>query len=1544
MLSIWKRTWKEKVPSVNSQQGGLDGSSGGASPLDVAAAVHPSDTMSSPLSPTSPKTKRSRKPAELDAEEPPPKRLKSKHRLNEVDIRPSEAESTLTDQILEQLKRENTIAVLPRQTAIHTLVPFLLWAIEAEQRRPSLKIKRHRTALLLVDSESLFHDVRAVIEPSGLSFGKYDTSVHSVTDPWADLLPLDVVVSSSDELLDSLAHGTLAITQIHALVNIQDYNLPIPGPMVAVMNDFYQVADPLSRPRILTITAVPTNQEFHFDSPMLGMEITLVSKVFGITDERRREILALPDCSTELVILYNKPAQPLATTSTLLESLEQFHPLGGPFKGLLRSSRIAFEELGTCASDLVWRRELKDLDAACRSGPGSNDEDYALSVKRSVRDAVKNWPFTMPNLDTSSRGFNVTHKFLRLVKTLESCEPYGESFRGIVYVQRWLIGSLILELFRTLHGHLDFLRPKELLKSSPEQHDILHGFTTGKYNLLIVMKTAADFQIPKASVVVCFDLCENQELTAHFRSLTRGRQSHFIHLVEQDSDDHRHILAQPSYASNNVSRWTESICDGRHNDTSPASPHGTSNLGDLDTNGDKNGDFIQDPTTSRRIYPKDSFDVVYRMATTLMRRVGNDAQEKALFEFEGSRDPPTYTCSVLLPGIQRFTGSVCLSKAEARQSACYMACKELASIGLLDYRLYPQLPKTNGASDTYVDDEKSSGTRSYHRKEPDFWKNSPSTSSTPVTSLYPMVLSPTHTDEENLPHSSIAILTRQPLPDLASIKLFLSGTPAIVKIRRGAPLLVDEDNLQHLHLYTIRICRAISNKPYDCPLANMAYFFAPLNGWTSSSPSDPERPLYLPSIDDYIPWNLVILAGATHAVPLKCATIEEAKADINDAIIQDRWVEYTRRYVAVRMRPDLTPLSKPLDSPREADYDSLLAFCQARRKGFDGLKDYRQPLIEVSTTPAILNCLNPASRPVPVPTKSHAKYLIPELCAKFTIPASTLRTACLLPSILRRIDDFLLVKELNAQLFDDAISEDLLLIALSAPSSGVECDYERLELLGDAFLKYMATIYVFVMNTSASEGNLHTARQHLISNKFLFQYARRTALPSYIQSKSFAPKLWRPPNFMTPSQPQNHAPGDPTPGPSEDQAAPIVVDATTERQKSKKKKKNKAQDDIQWLGDKAIADVAEALIGAGYMSGGRDAALKVAKALGLPLIDIDQWSDFGHTILAPPPREPPTLKPGSLEAVESLIGHKIMRPHLLAQALTHASSQACEPMSYERLEFVGDAILDFLVIRHLFERDQQLNPGGLTLLKGAMVSNAALAAVCVWSGLHDLLLHESYAMATSIHEYATRLRANQEEEYRLAKSEGRPPGQYWLELEPPKAVSDVVESLIGAIYISDNFSPVGVEALFDNVLKPFYDKHVTLKTLSHHPTKILFELFQAQGCQRFKIIKDKTLTGMTRCSVLVHDVILTSEEDHVATIAARRACFTALDALEGDAGFLARTCDCRTNAQPTKKEKKEARERALALEFEDDNMIVEDAEGDDDYLSESETEDAMILE
>lgn len=75
-----------------------------------------------------------------------------------------------------------------------------------------------------------------------------------------------------------------------------------------------------------------------------------------------------------------------------------------------------------------------------------------------------------------------------------------------------------------------------------------------------------------------------------------------------------------------------------------------------------------------------------------------------------------------------------------------------------------------------------------------------------------------------------------------------------------------------------------------------------------------------------------------------------------------------------------------------------------------------------------------------------------------------------------------------------------------------------------------------------------------------------------------------------------------------------------------------------------------------------------------------------------------------------------------------------------------------------------------------------------------------------------------------------------------------MESIIGALYVSDGFTLDGVEKFFNKVLKPFYDRYITLKTLSPHPTKILFELLQSHGCQQFELVKERNnSTQETRC-------------------------------------------------------------------------------------------------
>jgi endoribonuclease Dicer len=139
---------------------------------------------------------------------------------------------------------------------------------------------------------------------------------------------------------------------------------------------------------------------------------------------------ALRHCPREEVSLYDR--SPRLFETRLSKQLRQVESSENVFRREFKAVRHVLLELGACASDLVWRRTLLLADTGRSLSP--KDCDASVNdIELTVRDIIKNCVFSMPNLDPSSRGFNVTPKFARLMQILKSCEPYGESFRGIVF-------------------------------------------------------------------------------------------------------------------------------------------------------------------------------------------------------------------------------------------------------------------------------------------------------------------------------------------------------------------------------------------------------------------------------------------------------------------------------------------------------------------------------------------------------------------------------------------------------------------------------------------------------------------------------------------------------------------------------------------------------------------------------------------------------------------------------------------------------------------------------------------------------------------------------------------------------------------------------------------------------------------------------------------------------------------------------------------------------------------------------------------------------
>lgn len=91
-------------------------------------------------------------------------------------------------------------------------------------------------------------------------------------------------------------------------------------------------------------------------------------------------------------------------------------------------------------------------------------------------------------------------------------------------------------------------------------------------------------------------------------------------------------------------------------------------------------------------------------------------------------------------------------------------------------------------------------------------------------------------------------------------------------------------------------------------------------------------------------------------------------------------------------------------------------------------------------------------------------------------------------------------------------------------------------------------------------------------------------------------------------------------------------------------------------------------------------------------------------------------------SAEAALGHVFRDPALLKEALTHASVADNRLHSNERQEFLGDAVLDLIVVHDIYIRFPTYPEGELTKLKSAVVSRNTCAEVARECGLDRLLI------------------------------------------------------------------------------------------------------------------------------------------------------------------------------------------------------------------------------
>ncbi|KAK1291521.1 hypothetical protein QJS10_CPB17g02656 [Acorus calamus] len=245
----------------------------------------------------------------------------------------------------------------------------------------------------------------------------------------------------------------------------------------------------------------------------------------------------------------------------------------------------------------------------------------------------------------------------------------------------------------------------------------------------------------------------------------------------------------------------------------------------------------------------------------------------------------------------------------------------------------------------------------------------------------------------------------------------------------------------------------------------------------------------------------------------------------------------------------------------------------------------------------------------------------------------------------------------------------------------------------------------------------------------------------------------------------------------------------------------------RWMCSKTISDCVEALIGAYYVGGGLTAAISLMKWLGID-------SEFEQILVNEAIKRAPSCclpKLTEIETLEVKLGYKFNAKGLLLEAMTHASNEEGAPSyCYQRLEFLGDSVLDLLITWHLFQTHGDIDPGEMTDLRSASVNNENFAQVVVRKNLHQHLQHSSGLLSQQIMEYVQFLEKCDNKCTLL--SHGASKG--------PKALGDMLESIAGAILIDVDLNLEKVWEIFKPLLSPI----VTPDKIELPPLRELIEL------------------------------------------------------------------------------------------------------------------------
>ncbi|XP_077223182.1 dicer-like 4 isoform X2 [Tasmannia lanceolata] len=1251
---------------------------------------------------------------------------------------------------------------------------------------------------------------------------------------------LEVLVMTPQILLHNLEHCFIRMEFIALLIFDECHHAQTQNrhPYAQIMKEFYK-ASTTKRPRIFGMTASPIigkggSNEMHFSKSINSLEDLLDAEVCSVDDNEELESLV---ASPNTKIYYYGPVVNSASSSYLtygknLETIKNQcismirRRVDDP-KSLQKKIKLisrlhenlifCLENLGiwgaTQAARILLSGDHFELNEMMES-EGNPNNDFLSDIYLNQAVSVCN-SYLMEDDDVGFGSFHMealeepffSKKLLLLIGILSS--RLQADVKCIVFVKRIIIARSLAFILGNIES-LNFWKCEFLVgfhsglkkMSRKMMNGIVDKFRSGKVNLLVATNVAEEgLDIQTCCLVVRFDLPESVTSFIQSRGRARMQQSEYVFLVERDNQ--RELKLIKDFMSDEECMDKQITCR-------------TS----IETFVDLEEKRYQVDSTGASISTGSSVSLLHHYCSKLPK----DEHFSPKPEFFYFDDSGGTVCRIILPPnapIRQIDSLPCPSKDEAKRIACLKACTELHARGALTNYLLPG--SDDDTKEEFVERTSESGPCEEDNLRGELHEMLiPAALRVPWTCtenpirlyFYDMRFIP---DPDDRLYRDFGLFVKNPLPKEAetmNVDLHLAhGRIVKTQLNRSGIIEFDADEITHAQNFQEMFLKIILDR------SEFVSNFVPLGKKASSHLGSSTFYLLLPirkhEHEDkmIVDWRTV--KGCLSSPVFRCPTRDTDKGHMPVS----NSLEFFDGPIRISDIPNslvLTPHNKLLffivdilhgtNGNSQLKGPKVLSYAEHYEKKFSIHLLYpEQPLLKAKQLFSLHNLLhNRLQENTEVhELEEHFVELPPELCSLKILGFSKDigSTLSLLPSIMHRLENLLVAIELKDMLsisFPEGseITASLVLQALTTEKCLERFSLERLEVLGDVFLKYVVSRHVFLSYESLDEGQLTRKRSSIVNNSHLYELAIRKKLQVYIRDEWFDPRhffaLGRPCNVICNKDTEKTVHFQRENGNIEDGADAIDVKCSKRH---------------HWLQRKTIADVVEALVGAFIIDSGFMAATAFLKWIGIQVNF--EVSDLSKVYIASKSNMS-LIECIDIAALEKLLGYKFLHKGLLLQAFIHPSYNKHSGGCYQRLEFLGDALLDYLITSYLYSVYPDLKPGQLTDLRSITVNNDSFAYAAVRKSFHSYLISDSYSLSEAINKFVSYVQSSNSKKDLLMKPKCE------------KVLGDLVESCAGAVLLDSGFDLNLVWRIMFTFLEPV----MSFSALQLSPIRELQELCQ----------------------------------------------------------------------------------------------------------------------